>query len=128
MTLTYKQKLFIEFYMSNGMNATQAAISAGYSKKTADVIGSENLVKPNIKAEVERLQGETADKLQITKESLIHDLIAIKNLCLADAKSVHNATKAIEVISKMLGFNEPIKTENKITGINLKDLISFDDE
>jgi phage terminase small subunit len=45
--LTPKQRLFVKEYLVD-LNATQAAIRAGYSKKTASVIGSENLTKPYI--------------------------------------------------------------------------------
>jgi len=46
---TLKQKLFVENYIHNGFNATQAALKAGYSKKTAYSIGNENLNKPEVK-------------------------------------------------------------------------------
>ena len=42
--LTEKQKRFIDYYVETG-NATEAAILAGYSEKTAKQIGSENLSK-----------------------------------------------------------------------------------
>lgn len=45
--LTGKQQLFVDEYLKD-MNATQAAILAGYSKKTAQQVGSENLLKPVI--------------------------------------------------------------------------------
>lgn len=45
--LTIKQQKFIEAYIVSG-NATQAAIEAGYSKKTAGSVGAENLKKPEI--------------------------------------------------------------------------------
>ena len=48
MNLTDKQKAFCDYY-SETLNATEAAIKAGYSKKTARKIGSENLTKPDIK-------------------------------------------------------------------------------
>lgn len=48
MTLTNKQQAFIEAYLTNGFNATKAALAAGYSEKTAYSIGSENLRKPDI--------------------------------------------------------------------------------
>lgn len=48
MALTNRQKAFVEAYLANGFNATQAAITAGYSAKTARFMGSENLTKPNI--------------------------------------------------------------------------------
>ena len=47
--LTLKQKKFADEYIISG-NATQSAIKAGYSKKTAGVIAVENLEKPNIQA------------------------------------------------------------------------------
>jgi len=46
--LTKKQKRFVGEYLVD-LNATQAAIRAGYSGKTASVIGAENLIKPNVK-------------------------------------------------------------------------------
>lgn len=52
-SLTAKQRAFVLAYLSNGFNATQAAITAGYSEKTAYSIGSENLKKPEIKIAIE---------------------------------------------------------------------------
>ena len=43
MKLTPKQKAFVREYKKNGGNGTQAAIKAGYSENTADVIATENL-------------------------------------------------------------------------------------
>ena len=51
--LTDKQQAFISFYLQS-WNATQAAIAAGYSEKTARQMGSENLSKPDIQAEIQR--------------------------------------------------------------------------
>ena len=48
MTMTEKQKKFCDYFIETG-NATKAAIFAGYSEKTAAVIGAENLIKPNIR-------------------------------------------------------------------------------
>lgn len=52
--LTVKQTQFIKYYLSNGFNATQAAISAGHSKRTASEIGYENLRKPQIAEEISK--------------------------------------------------------------------------
>lgn len=59
--LTPKQKAFADYYIETG-NATQSAINAGYSKKTARVIGQENLLKPSIKAYVDEQMQEIASK------------------------------------------------------------------
>ena len=45
MKLNARQKAFCEYYVASG-NATEAAIKAGYSERTARVIGQENLTKP----------------------------------------------------------------------------------
>lgn len=52
MKLSQKQKAFADYYIQSG-NATEAAIKAGYSKKTAKEIGCENLTKPNIVSYIE---------------------------------------------------------------------------
>lgn len=60
--MTNKQKRFADEYLID-CNATRAAISAGYSEKTARSIGQENLTKPDIKAyideQLEKLHSET---------------------------------------------------------------------
>lgn len=53
MSLTGKQRAFVNHYLQS-WNASEAARQAGYSEKTAGSIGSENLQKPEIKAEIER--------------------------------------------------------------------------
>ena len=69
-TLTDKQKRFCEEYLID-CNATQAAIRAGYSKKTAKVIGSENLTKPDIKNYIEeRMQQMQSDTIASAEEVL----------------------------------------------------------
>lgn len=51
--LAEKQKRFVEEYLID-LNATQAAIRAGYSPDSAKEIGSENLTKPNIRARIDK--------------------------------------------------------------------------
>lgn len=55
--LTAKQKEFCKEYVKD-LNATQAALRAGYSEKTAYSVGSENLRKPELKSEIQRLLQE----------------------------------------------------------------------
>lgn len=59
--LTPKQKAFADYYIETG-NATESAIRAGYSKKTAAVIGAENLIKPNIKNYIEERVKQIEDE------------------------------------------------------------------
>lgn len=107
-TLTNKQRLYCEFYVSNKLNGTQAAISAGYKEKTAASISSENLNKPHIMEYIRELQAVTSEKLEITRESQLNDLQAIKKAA-SEAEEFPSVLKAIEIQNKMLGLNEPDK-------------------
>ena len=60
--MTAKQERFCAEYLKDG-NATQAAIRAGYSEKTAASIGSENLTKPEIKSKITELRKQIEDSL-----------------------------------------------------------------
>lgn len=69
--LTAKQKRFCDEYLID-MNITQAAIRAGYSKKTAYAIGQENLKKPTLKEYIEKCMAEkeaelVADQAEVMK-------------------------------------------------------------
>lgn len=66
--LTIKQRLFCKAYLENGYNATQAAITAGYSEHTARSIATENMAKPAIKQYIDKVMQETEKKLDITRE------------------------------------------------------------
>ena len=68
--LTLKQQRFADEYIICG-NATEAAIKAGYSRKTAGVVGAENLKKPNIKSYLdERLKALESEKIASQEEVL----------------------------------------------------------
>lgn len=76
MALTKKQKLFVEEYLID-LNATQAAIRAGYSKKTAKDIGCENLAKPNIQSEIEKRMKARGQRTEITQDKVLQELAKI---------------------------------------------------
>lgn len=73
MALTAKQKRFVEEYLID-LNATQAAIRAGYSARCAGEIGHENLRKPQIAAEIEKAQAERSDDCGVTVEYVLTGL------------------------------------------------------
>lgn len=74
--LNEKQKRFVGEYLID-LNATQAAIRAGYSAKTAHVQGSRLLSDARIAAEIAKRQTKVADKLEITAERVIRELALI---------------------------------------------------
>jgi len=75
-TLTPKQKRFIDEYLID-LNATGAAVKAGYSRKTAGFIGAENLKKPMIKEALKVAQENLSRRTQVTQERVIAELAAI---------------------------------------------------
>lgn len=75
--LTDKQKLFAKEYLKD-LNATQAAIRAGYSEKTAEVIGHENLRKPNLAKYIQKQMDKRSQKLEITAEDVLQSILDIR--------------------------------------------------
>ena len=82
--LTAKQQKFVNEYLID-LNATQAAIRAGYSKKTSGSIGEENLKKPEIQAVIEKRMKEREKRTEITQDKVIAELAKI---AFADQRNV----------------------------------------
>lgn len=74
--MTKKQKLFVEEYLID-LNATQAAIRAGYSPETAGSIGSENLKKPEIRARIDKAMAERSKRTGINQDRVLQELAKI---------------------------------------------------
>lgn len=72
MALTAKQEAFVIEYLVD-LNATQAAIRAGYSENTARFIGAENLTKPYIQAAIQKAQEERAKRTEITADRVLKE-------------------------------------------------------
>lgn len=73
MKLTKKQEMFVEEYIID-LNATQAAIRAGYSKKTARQTGTENLSKPSIREAIDERLAEKKEKLIMKQDEILERL------------------------------------------------------
>jgi phage terminase small subunit len=74
--MTEKQKRFCDEYLVD-LNATQAAIRAGYSKKTAYSIGVENLKKPEIKKRIDERMAEKESKLIADQDEVLKYLTSV---------------------------------------------------
>ena len=83
MKLTPKQARFVQEYLID-LNAAQAAIRAGYSAKTARVIGHENLTKPDIAAAIEKAMAERAERTEVTADLVVGELRKIAFANMAD--------------------------------------------
>ncbi|WP_182425738.1 terminase small subunit [Dielma fastidiosa] len=74
--LTDKQKKFVEEYLID-LNATQAAIRAGYSVKDAKEQGYENLTKPHIKEAISKAIAERSRRTGISQDRVVNELAKI---------------------------------------------------
>lgn len=125
--LTQKQWKFVLAYNENNNNATQAAITAGYSKKTAGSQGCDNLKKPNIKKyivlEEQRIyqEHEEAEKMAVEKLIEIIDSDTTDFICEGIPivpTAIHKTgskLKAIELLFRKFGlFNDKIDVNSQV--------------
>ena len=70
--LSNKQKAFVREYLID-LNASQAAIRAGYSQKTAPAIGHENLKKPDIQAAIQEAQKAAQKRAEVTLDDILYE-------------------------------------------------------
>lgn len=72
-SLRNKQRRFVDEYLID-LNATQAAIRAGYSQRTGRDIGCENLAKPNIAAAIQERMQARSERTEITQDRVLTEL------------------------------------------------------
>lgn len=106
--MTDKQKKFADEYLID-LNATQAAIRAGYSEKTANRIASENLSKPDIREYISQRQKQAQERSEIKRDEIIGELkkIGFADIDLDNIKAKDKIT-ALDIISRMLGLDRPV--------------------
>ncbi|MTI61857.1 MAG: terminase small subunit [Firmicutes bacterium] len=115
--LTDKQRIFCEEYLID-LNATQAAVRAGYSEKTAYSIGQENLNKPEIQEEIKRLKKARSKRTQITADRVLEELAKIgfanikDYLKVKDMEYITGVDKEGKPITKKARGVEIFKTDN----------------
>lgn len=116
--LTLKQKRFADAYIECG-NASEAARQAGYSEKTAGVIGSENLTKPAIKNYIEeRMIMLEEDTIARQSEILQTLTTIIRDDCAGESARL----KAMELMMKKYQmFDAEVETGDVNIEINLVD-------
>ena len=74
--LTDKQKRFVEEYLVD-LNATQAAIRAGYSEKTAEQMGYQLLQKTSVQEAIQLAMAARSERTEITQDMVLRELAAI---------------------------------------------------
>lgn len=136
--MTNKQKMFVKEYVKD-LNASQAAIRAGYSEDTAKQIGYENLTKPYIQEAIQKEIDDRTKKVEISAEYVLGSLKQIADRCMQaeevmkydsevkDYVSVgeykfdpSGANKSLELLGKYLKmWTDKTETENKNTNVNM---------
>ncbi|MCT8574334.1 terminase small subunit [Glaesserella parasuis] len=142
--LTDKQQRFVEEYLID-LNATQAAIRAGYSEKTARSIGQRLLTFVDIQEAIQEAQNKRAERVNVTQDDVLKGLLEIISMSTGKQKITetelskvdgsivpmdvekvcfepHAANKALELLGKHLGmFKDKVEVSADVTNktINL---------
>ena len=105
--MTDKQKMFCHEYMVD-RNATQAAIRAGYSPKTAKSQGQRLLTKVDIKKYIEEHTEEQYERAGISADDVLNELVSI---AMVDGVEItgKQKIKALELLGRHLGLFDTVK-------------------
>lgn len=144
MKLTIKQQRFADEYIISG-NATEAAIKAGYSKKTANRIATENLSKLVIKTYIDERLKELSDKKIANQQEVLEYLTSVlrgesssevvviegQGEGVSKAKPMQKAPdekerlKAAELLGKRMGlFKEKVELSTDEPSKKLSDILA----
>ena len=74
--LTDKQAAFVREYLVD-LNATQAAVRAGYSERTASRIGPQLLGKTWVREAIEKAQAKRARRVEVTQDYVLSNLVEV---------------------------------------------------
>lgn len=83
--LTDKQEMFCREYLID-LNATQAAIRAGYSERTANRVASENLSKLDIQSRIAELKKERQDRVSVDADYVLKQAVKLHERCMQEIK------------------------------------------
>ena len=93
-----KRDLFVKAFITNGGNATQAAIEAGYSKKTAKSAGSRLLTNVDVKAAIEAQREKVSTKAGLTAERTLQE---VARLAYFDPAKMYDETGNLLPVHRM---------------------------
>lgn len=129
--LTDKQTAFVREYLVD-LNATQAAIRAGYSERTASRIGPQLLGKTWVREAIEKAQAKRARRVEVTQDYVLSNLVEVVERTMQRAPvldrkgeqvtdeegravwtfDAKGANRALELLGKHLGiFTDKVKAE-----------------
>lgn len=106
--LTAKQEKFCEEYMID-MNATQAAVRAGYSEKTAHAIGAENLTKPLIAQRIITLRETQSKRTELDADYVLSRLKKVYERCMQEEAVIIDGEEVGEFKFEHSGANKSLE-------------------
>lgn len=112
--LTEKQKRFTEEYLID-LNATQAAIRAGYSVKTADKIGHQLLEKTRVSEEISKAMAKRSKRTGINQDRIVMELARIAFLNIEDVVNPDDASIKPDASSDDLACIQSVKVKTMNT-------------
>jgi len=128
--LSDKQALFCREYLID-LNATQGAIRAGYSKRSAMQIGEENLRKHDIQAEIQRLIADRSQRTEITADYVLKKIQSLVEATSAEGESQYNpqaALRGCELLGKHLSlWTDKVQHSGEVD-LNMLIEVNFGDE
>lgn len=113
MALTPKKRLFAREYLRD-LNATQAAIRAGYSKASAHAQGHDLLKEPEVDDLVETLRAQREMRVDVKVDDVLRELIALASLDVSEAFDEHGALLPIHEI--------PLDVRKAIAGFEVEEI------
>ena len=119
--LTDKQRKFVDEYLID-LNATQAALRAGYSEKTAKDIACENLAKPNIQELIQERTTERQKRTEITQDMVLKGLAQVafadhRNMFTPDGNLINITDLADDAAMSLAGFEVvTVRKEDRTAG------------
>lgn len=134
--MTKKQKRFVEEYLID-LNATQAAIRAGYKPENAQQIGSENLSKLVVQSAIDKAMAERSKRTGVNQDRVVLELakiafanvsdfidmdtVTIKDTATSEDTAVISSVKVKSIPTKSgeVGMEREIRTYDKIRALEL---------
>lgn len=108
--MTAKQKRFCEEYLID-LNATQAAIRAGYSPDSARQSGADNMKNPYIRAHIDRTMAERSKRTGVNADRVVRELAKIAFVNASDVIDADDATLKADAVPEDLAAIQSVKVK-----------------
>ena len=127
--LNRKQQLFVDEYLID-LNASQAAIRAGYSVASARDIGCENLTKPNIQEAIAKAMAERSRRTGINQDRVVEELAKLAFVNIADVVDVKTGAVREDASKEDLACIQSIKykTTESLNGTSVEREVKIADK